>query len=160
MTRGEKARNYFEEGYNCSQSVVLAFEDVFGLDRQTLLRLASPFGGGLGRLRQTCGCVSGMALVAGALEGYSDPKAKEAKASLYALIQELAAEYERENGSINCRKLLSRLMQVPEESVDAAPKPEERTPEYYRKRPCAGLAASAAEILERRLNLTEDPADN
>ena len=151
MTRSEKARRFFEEGYNCSQSVVLAFEDLFDMDRDTLLRLASPFGGGLGRLRQTCGCVSGMAMAAGALYGYSDPKAREEKADLYALIQQLAAEFEKENGSINCRQLLSSLMGVPPEQVDAAPQPEARTPEYYKKRPCAALAASAAGILERKL---------
>ncbi len=153
MTRSEKARQFFEEGYNCSQSVVLAFEDLFDMDRDTLLRLASPFGGGLGRLRQTCGCVSGMAMAAGVLYGYSDPKARDKKADLYALIQQLAAEFEKENGSINCRQLLSSLMGVPPEQVDAAPQPEARTPEYYKKRPCAALAASAAGILERKLEM-------
>lgn len=152
MTRAEKARRFFEEGYNCSQSVVLAFEDVFHVDRDTLLRMASPFGGGLGRLRQTCGCVSGMAMAAGALSGYSDPKAKDKKADLYALIQQLAAEFEKENGSMNCRQLLSSLMHVPPDQVDAGPRPEDRTPEYYKKRPCAALAASAAGILERKMN--------
>ena len=76
MTHGEKAKAYFEQGYNCAQAVTLAFADEMGLDEDSAAKLASSFGGGLGRLREVCGCVSGMALAAGAMYGYSDPKAR------------------------------------------------------------------------------------
>lgn len=145
MTHAEKARALFKEGYNCAQAVTLAFADEMELDRETAAMLASAFGGGMGRMREVCGCVSGMALVAGKLCGYSDPKEQEGKATLYGLIQELAAEFRKENGSIICRELLAGI------TSDASPTPEQRTESYYRKRPCAELTACAAGILERRL---------
>lgn len=145
MTHEEKAKALFEEGYNCAQAVTLAFADEMGIDKETAARLASPFGGGLGRMREVCGCVSGMAIVAGELCGYSDPEAKEEKAELYALIQELAGEFKEKNGSMICRELLAGI------TDDTKPTPEARTESYYKKRPCADLAASAAGILERKL---------
>lgn len=141
--RGEKAMKLFEEGYNCAQAVFLAFEDLHGLDREKAAALSSSFGGGMGRLREVCGTVSGMFMVAGALYGYSSPKAREEKADHYARIQELAAAFERENGSIVCRELLG--LSVKRE----APQPSERTAEYYKKRPCKELVGQAAAIMER-----------
>lgn len=146
---GERAKELFLEGYNCSQAVVLAFEEELaerGIDRENAARIASSFGGGLGRLREVCGCVSGMAIVSGILEGYSDPKAKEEKAEHYAKLQELVGKFKEENGSYICRELLSGI------SSDTNPKPEARTESYYKKRPCAELAMCAAEILEKQLN--------
>lgn len=150
---GKRAKELFLEGYNCSQAVVLAFEEELaerGVDKETAARLASSFGGGLGRLREVCGCVSGMAIVSGILEGYSDPKAKEEKAGHYARIQELAGKFKEENGSYICYELLSGI------TKDTDPKPEARTETYYKKRPCAELAMCAAEILEKQLNREED----
>ena len=121
--RGELARELFREGYNCSQAVTLAFADELetrGISREMAAGLASSFGGGLGRLREVCGCVSGMALVCGALEGYTDPKAAAEKRDHYKRIQKLVTA-------------------------------EARTESYYKKRPCAELAACAADILERHL---------
>ncbi len=141
--RGEIAMKLFEEGYSCAQAVFLAFEDLHGLDRKTGARLASSFGGGMGRLREVCGAVTGMFLTAGFLCGYDDPTAKEEKAGHYARVQELAKEFEKENGSIVCRELLG--LSVKRET----PTPQERTAEYYRKRPCKQLIGQAAEILER-----------
>lgn len=140
--RREKAMALFEEGYNCAQSVFLAFADLHGIDERTAAALSSSFGGGMGRLREVCGAVSGMFMTAGVLYGYDDPKAKEEKAEHYARIQELAAAFEKENGSIVCRELLG--LQVKKE----APTPEARTKEYYQKRPCRELVGDAAEILE------------
>ncbi len=142
MTRGERAEALFMEGYNCAQAVVIAFEDLHGLDRQTAAKLASSFGGGMARLREVCGSVSGMFLVAGLLYGYEDPKAKEEKAEHYARIQKLAADFQAEHGSIVCRELLG-LTEKKQEPV-----PEERTAEYYKKRPCKKIIGRAAEILE------------
>lgn len=152
MTHAEKARALFLEGYNCSQAVAGAFCDEMGMDIETAARMASSFGGGLGRLREVCGCVSGMALVAGVLYGYSDPKAKEEKADHYKLIQELAGEFAARNGSFICRELLAGVTQ------DKNYVPEERTNEYYKKRPCPDLAAVAAEILEKKIEEIEKEA--
>lgn len=138
----EIAKALFCEGYNCAQAVFAAFCDEMGLEFETALRLSSSFGGGMGRLREVCGAVSGMFMVAGMLRGYSDPKDKAAKAEHYALVQTLAKRFEEENQSIICRELLG--LSVKKE----APTPEERTREYYKKRPCAELVACAAEILD------------
>lgn len=140
--RGKKAASLFREGYNCTQAVCLAFEDLCGLDRETLLKLSSSFGGGMGRLREVCGTVSGMFLVAGILYGYSEPKDFEGKKTHYERIQELARRFEEINGSIICRVLLGL-----DHNRDCAVS-EKRTEEYYKKRPCATLAGIAAAILE------------
>lgn len=141
--RKEKAMQLFEEGYNCAQSVFLAFEDLHGIDRKTAAALSSSFGGGMGRLREVCGAVSGMFMVAGVLYGYDDPKAGEIKAAHYARIQELAEEFTKENRSIVCRELLGLTVKKED------PTPEARTAEYYKKRPCKELVGYAAEIMEQ-----------
>ena len=141
----ELARNLFLQGYNCSQSVFCAFCDVTGLDTDAAARMASSFGGGLGRLREVCGTVSGAALVLGIARGYADPKDYAAKKAHYARVQEFARRFREANGSIVCRELLK--------GVDATTggAPEARTAEYYRKRPCPNLAYCAAEILDEIL---------
>lgn len=147
-SRGDRARELFREGYNCSQAVTLAFADELearGISREMAAGLASSFGGGLGRLREVCGCVSGMALVCGALEGYTDPKTAAEKQDHYKKIQELVTTFKNENGSYICRELLAGI------NTDTNPVPEARTESYYKKRPCAELAACAADILERHL---------
>ena len=106
LDKGEQAKAFFKEGYNCSQAVALAFCDEIGIERRKLLRMVSSFGGGMGRLREVCGAVSGMFFVAGALYGYDDPKDTQAKKEHYARIQELAAQFQVETGSIVCRELL------------------------------------------------------
>lgn len=138
----EKAKEYFLEGYNCSQSVFLAFHEELGLDQETAARMSSSFGGGMGRLREVCGCVSGMLLAAGMMKGYSDPKDQDAKKEHYALVQTLAKAFQEHNGSIICRELLGL------DHKSDQPVPEARTTEYYQTRPCAELVADAAQILE------------
>ena len=141
------AKELFTKGYNCSQSVVLAFCDEIGLDSETALKISSSFGGGMGRLREVCGAVSGMFIVAGMLDGYSNPLDRVAKTEHYRLIQSLAMNFKDENRSIICRELLGL-------SVDRQSHiPEERNEEYYKKRPCAELVEHAAKILdEYRVN--------
>ncbi len=141
--RGKRAKELFYEGYNCSQSVVLAFEDLLPMDHETLAKMSSSFGGGMGRLREVCGGVSGMFIVAGILYGYDGPKDYEGKKKHYERIQYLAHEYEKINGSIVCRDLLG----LPNGKDIAAP--EKRSREYYEKRPCPNLVAVAAAILEK-----------
>ncbi|MCM1284133.1 MAG: C-GCAxxG-C-C family protein [Muribaculaceae bacterium] len=143
MTRREKAMRLFEEGYNCTQSVVLAFADLIEIPEETLAQLVSAFGGGMGRLREVCGSMSGVFFVTGMLYGYHEPKDFEGKKELYAKVQELAGRFEEQNGSIVCRELLGL------DHRRDKPEPSKRTEEYYKKRPCKELIGSAAEILEK-----------
>lgn len=138
---GERARSLFLEGYNCSQSVVGAFCEELGLEKEQALRMASSFGGGMGRLREVCGCVSGMLMILGYLYGYDDPKVYDGKKELYGRVQELAANFREANGSIICRELLGM------EGRDSSYVPSKRTDAYYKKRPCPQLAAYTAEML-------------
>lgn len=146
MTRGERAEALFKEGYNCAQAVLLAFSDVTELDEKTAALISSSFGGGMGRLREVCGSLSGAFAAVGILRGYSDPKDTEKKKELYALIQEIAAEFKEENGSIICRELLGL-------SEKSEPVPEPRTAGYYKKRPCAELCRMSADIVAKKLNI-------
>ena len=149
MTRKEKAMQSFLDGYNCSQCMILAFEDVIkansDIDIAMALKISSPFGGGMGRLREVCGSVSGMFMILGYIKGYSEPDDYEGKKELYAHVQELAKRYEAANGSIICRELLG-LDVKRQDSV-----PEKRTEEYYKNRPCTEKIGSAAEIFEAYL---------
>ena len=149
MDHAEKARALFLEGYNCAQAVVCAFDDLTGLDRETSARLACSFGGGMGRMREVCGTVSGALLVLGQLCGYSDPKDPQAKIDHYHLVQEFARRFKEINGTIICRELLKNVPVTPGDT------PEPRTPEFYARRPCLRLAGQAAAILEQMLKETE-----
>ena len=137
--KGEIAKNYFLRGLNCCQAVVLAFKDELGLDETVLKKLAIGFGGGLARQRLTCGAVSGMAMVIGALKSDGNDKA-----AAYALIKSACDEFKAETGSLICAEMLSG-----EILKDTSTTPERRTPEYYKKRPCADLCYLAAEIAEK-----------
>ena len=147
MTRADRAEALFREGYNCAQSVFAAFCDVCGMDKEAALRLSSSFGGGFGRLREVCGAVSGMAMVAGALRGYSDPNDPDAKAAHYALIREMAERFRAESGSIICRELLANS------GNDAASggTPAPRDAHFFHSRPCVGYVRLAASIAEEML---------
>ncbi len=137
----EQARELFEQGYNCAQAVFAAFLDETGMELETALKLAAPFGGGIGRLREVCGAVSGMAMAAGMKYGYTDPKDDAAKIEHYRLIQSLVNTFKERHGSFICRDLLG---------LDGAgnPIPEKRTQQYYDTRPCPALVFSAAQILD------------
>lgn len=149
MTRKEKAMQSFLGGYNCAQCMIIAFEDIIArytdIDIKMALQIASPFGGGMGRLREVCGSVSGMFMVLGYIKGYAEPEDYEGKKELYAHVQELAKRYEEANGSIICRELLGLTVKHQEAT------PEKRTEEYYKNRPCAEKIGSAAEIFEKYL---------
>lgn len=146
MTKGEIAKQYFLQGYNCSQSVLLAFCDDLGIDEQTATLIASPFGGGMGRLREVCGTMSGAFMVLGLKRGYSKPKDTQGKAKLYSEVQELAAKFKEDNGSIICRELLGLRIKGKD-----TPEPSERTKEYYKARPCSELCRYAADTLDEFL---------
>ena len=141
--KGDKAYELFKEGYNCSQAVFGAFAEELGVDLDTALKLASGFGGGIGRMREVCGTFTGLTMAASMIYGYNDPKDTETKAELYEKIRTLADKFREENGSIICRELLG-LQQAEKSAV-----PEARTSEYYKKRPCAELCRYAADLLEQ-----------
>lgn len=145
MNHAELAREYFRRGYNCAQAVTLAFSDLTGIEEEQAVHLASSFGGGMGGLRETCGAVSGMLIVAGLLFGYDEPNNLEVKRAHYERVQELVRQFVEKNQTYNCRELLTRA------GVPVSPTPSERTPEYYAKRPCERLIGEAAELLDRYL---------
>ncbi len=142
MNRSEKAYEFFKQGYNCSQSVVLAFSDLIDIPNDKLLKMSSSFGGGMGRMREVCGAVSGMFIVAGFLYGYDLPQDKTSKANHYARIQELAKKFISNHNTIICRNLL------PQSETSTNPVPSERTEAYYTKRSCADLVFECAKILD------------
>ena len=143
MSRAEKAKEYFKSGYTCSQAVVLAFSDLFESEKERLVKAALPFGGGIGRLRMTCGAVSGLVLCYGAVCGSDDTDAAK-KSVAYAEIRSLVERFQAETGSVICADLLSGKNLV----AQVGGTPEARTDEYYKKRPCADLVYLAADILE------------
>ena len=144
MDYGQRAEELFREGYNCAQSVFLAFA-LEKMDRDEAARLSSAFGGGLSGLRTVCGTLSGAAMAYGMLRGYSDPSDKSGKRDEYEAVREMAEEFEKQNGSIICRELLGL-----DKNVKFVP-PSDRNDEYYKKRPCPKLCACAAAILARYL---------
>lgn len=142
----QKAMALFKEGFNCAQSVFLAFSDKYDMDEKLALRLSSSFGGGMGRLREVCGAVSGMFMVAGVLYGYDETTENDDKKNHYTRIQKLAQQFREETGSIICRELLGLG-----EGKDS-PQPEKRTAEYYKKRPCIEMVGLAAAIMEQYIS--------
>ena len=152
-SRRELGMKYFRQGYNCSQSVVLAYLDLLDMEKEQAMKMSQPFGGGMGRMRQVCGAVSGMFFVLGALKGSAAPENLEAKKETYDFVQKLAADFEEKNGSIICRQLLG--LEEKQSSVGEAFRigttPEPRSEEYYKKRPCESLVGDACEIMEEFL---------
>lgn len=151
--RVEKAGRLFKEGgYNCCQAVVLAYCDVFGLDEKTAASISSGFGGGMGRMREVCGAVSGMTFLSGLISPADDPSIKTARTANYALVQEMAEEFRKINGSIVCRELLGLVPMGSGVGVaKESPEPSDRTEEYYKKRPCEEMVRIAARIVGERI---------
>lgn len=145
MTRGELAAEKFTSGYNCAQAVLLAFCDVTGLDETTAAKLTSGFGGGIGRLREVCGAANGAFMVISLVYGGDGIAPREKKGELYARIQDFAARFKDRNGSYLCRELLAGV------TADHTPLPDQRTGEYYKKRPCVDIVRDAADMLDAYL---------
>ncbi len=147
-SRQQSATNYFLQGFNCCQSVLLAFSDILKVDPETLKTIASGFGGGMGRLREVCGAFSGMVMMAGFISPAADPSIKEDRTKNYALVQHFAEKFKELNGgSIVCRELLGLAKNAAKES----PVPSDRTAEYYKKRPCPIIIGNAAKIIAEYL---------
>ena len=140
MDHGMKAAELFLGGYNCAQAVVVAFCDELGMTEAQAARMASSFGGGMGRMREVCGAVSGMLLVAGILYGYDTPGDDVSKKRHYTLVQQLAGQFREEVGSIVCREILK--------NPPSDPNPTPRTAEFYKTRPCARMVLLAGKILD------------
>ena len=141
MEHGVRAAELFLEGDNCAQAVTVAFCDVTGLKPEQAAKMASAFGGGMGRMREVCGAVSGMLMVAGLLYGYDGPDSGLQKKEHYALVQELAAQFRQQTGSIVCREILK--------NPPSDPNPTPRTAEFYKTRPCVRMVMLAVEVLDR-----------
>lgn len=144
--RVEKAKALFKQGFNCSQAVCAACADLYGMDEETALRVAASFGGGIGRMRQTCGAACGMFVLAGLENGSAKAGDAEGKKQNYALVQDLAAKFKQVNGSLICAELLG-IAPKPQEPI-----PETRTEAYYQKRPCVEMVANAVRIYLTTLN--------
>ena len=140
----ERAIELFMEGKNCSQSVFAAFAPDLGLSEETALAISIGLGGGVGRMREICGAVSGAAMVV----GLKNPKLDKMEA--YQLVREIMDEFKKTNHSIVCKELLG-LVEAEKSST-----PEARTPEYYQKRPCIKIVEDAALATEKVLFAEED----
>ena len=144
MDREYRAAQLFMEGYNCAQAVIMAFSDLIGIDEKTCARLSSSFGGGMGRMREVCGAVSGMLMVAGILYGYDGPEEGDIKKQHYSRVQELAETFRAEAGSIICRDILK--------NPPSDPNPSPRTEEYYKQRPCVRMVTLAVRSMENYIS--------
>lgn len=144
--RTSRAVRNFEAGYNCAQSVFLAYSDVFELDLETAKKMSVSFGGGVGRMREVCGTVSAMAMLAGFKYPVPDTTDQEARTRNYGMVQKMADLFKEKHGTIICRQLLP-----PEDAATTAPAPAARTKEYYQKRPCSKYVEDAARIAGRML---------
>jgi len=147
MTKQEKAQELFRKGYNCSQSVFATFCQDLGIDFETGLKLSSSFGGGMGGLRQVCGAVTAMFMIAGLKYGYIDSKDINLKNQHYKLIQNLAKQFSDKFGSIICKELLLSVANIKKD----VSLPEKRTPEYYKVRPCESFVIYATELTGKML---------
>ena len=140
MDREIRGAQLFMEGYNCAQAVIMAFSDLIGMDEKICAKISSSFGGGMGRMREVCGAVSGMLMVAGILYGYDGPEEGQIKKDHYTRVQELAEAFRSEAGSIICREILK--------NPPSDPNPSPRTEEYYKQRPCARMVTIAIRTME------------
>ncbi|MEI6101561.1 MAG: C-GCAxxG-C-C family protein [Eubacteriales bacterium] len=144
--KAKAAEEYFLKGANCSQAVLAAFHQEAGMDMETALKIASSFGAGMGRLREVCGALSAVFMIAGFQYGYSDLDDADAKAAHYKLIQDLAREFKEKNGSILCRGLLGL------DEAEQSWVPETRSKSYYENRPCLEIVKNTADMIETYMN--------
>lgn len=144
MSNSEIARKNFEQGYNCAQAVFMIYAQRLGIDKEKALKLSSSFGGGMGRMREVCGAVSAMFMIAGLVNGYTENNNDEVKAAHYRLIQELAEKFKQRNGSIICRELLGL-----EKDENNSFIPSKRTQQYYQERPCEDFVSDTCEIIDK-----------
>lgn len=148
--RADKAREMFLQGYNCCQAVVGAFAQFYGFDPVTAMKFAEGFGGGLGRMRLTCGAVNAMAMVAGMKMSHGQAGDLQRRGEIYTVVRQMVEEFKANNGSIVCAELLGTAL-----PKDNSPVPEERTPDYYKRRPCPDKIHQCGLIIEKYLGIEE-----
>lgn len=147
MNRVAKAEELFKSGYNCSQAVIGAFCDDLGLDFDTAMKISEGFGGGMGRMRLTCGAISGMVMVIGMMKS-SGADEGDTRAEVYATVKKLCSEFAEKNGSVMCGDLLGLNK---ERAYN--PNPDARTSEYYKKRPCVDCVKDCVSGLEKEFRI-------
>ena len=152
----QRAIDNFMQGYGCCQSVVAAFADAYGLDDTMAKRISAGFGGGVGRMRGMCGAVSALVILAGLERGQTEGSDREGKSACYKLVQQLVNEFKERNGSTICAELLKMSHAIPDTDTHI---PDERTAEYYRKRPCVRKVESAARIFAEYMSQKDDSAE-
>ena len=145
LEKSKLTEELFKKGYNCCQSVFGAFADELGLELEQAVKIASPFGAGFGKLREVCGAVTGMCMVAGYMKGYTSPTDKEGKMATYKLVQDMCNEFKNVRGSYICKELLQ--MKPAEDS----PEPAARDENYYKTRPCVEACKLAARLAVKYL---------
>lgn len=148
--RADRAKEMFLQGYNCCQAVVGAFADLYGFDPETAMKFAEGFGGGTGRMRSTCGAVNAMAIVAGMKMSHGKPGDLKRRGEVYAVVRDMFAAFKEENGTVICAELLG--LSLPKND---SPMPEERTPDYYKRRPCPEKIHQCGLIIEKYLGIEE-----
>ena len=141
--RADRAYNYFMEGFTCAQSLFTAFADIFGIEKETALKLSAGLGGGVGRMREVCGVVTSASMIIGMMYGATEGSDRDSKAFTYEKVREFADSFKAIEGTIMCRELLG-LDKAEESHI-----PQERTAEYYASRPCPRITREAGEILEK-----------
>lgn len=146
----EKAVELFKSGYNCSQSIVGAFAEYMGVDFNTAIKMAAGLGGGVGRMREVCGAICGASMIAGLKYGATVGSDAESKARTYEEVQRIVNEFKKTNSTIICRELIKE----PEGLL--SPTPDDRTPQYYKRRPCVKIVEDAAAAVEKVLINSED----
>ena len=158
-SRAQRAVDLFKQGFNCSQAVFASCADIYGItDEKLALRLSASFGGGMGRMRLVCGAASGMFMLAGLHNGSATPHDNNGKMANYAFVQQLAGKFKDTYGSLICAELLGLAPKNTTPSLEGrdgvgfSPRPAERTPEYYQKRPCPEMIAEAVRIYLRAIN--------
>ncbi len=142
ISRADETERLFRDGYCCSSAVFAAFADTVGMTTEQAAKLACPFGAGFGKLREVCGAVSGMTLLAGYLLECPDPSDQACKKELYTKMQAMCHAFVETEGSLICRELLGL------EKGEELDEPAVRTEEYYRSRPCVRACRRAAQIVE------------
>lgn len=148
--RADKAKELFLSGYNCAQAVAGAFADLYGYDTAEVMKITEALGGGMGRMRLTCGAVAAMSMVASMKLSHGKAGDVETRGEIYSLVRQMADEFKRDNGSIICAELLGAA--IPK---DNSPQPEARTPEYYARRPCADKVHQCGLIVEKYLGVED-----
>lgn len=148
--RADKAKEMFLQGYNCCQAVVGAFAQFYGFDPETAMKMAEGFGGGTGRMRSTCGAVNAMAIVAGMKLSHGQPGDLQRRGEVYAVVRDMFGAFKEENGTVICAELLG--LSLPK---DNSPVPEERTPDYYKRRPCPEKIRECGLIIEKYLGIED-----